>query len=355
MNISRLLTALCCALALFASSKATAQAFPPTWASSSSYVAGDIVQYGGNWFRALKTVTPSTNSPAINYTNWELNFVRSNTTVLIGAGEAFPNLAYAWQYGHNARIADSAYLHYTIMATSEAFSENFSAGFSLDHGSGPLVSIIGNDMGDIGLNFPSTNGFVIDSNHSLASLSGVILTGIGGNTAIVASSGASLNLSDVTINGFSTGISEYQGATVNVSGFSNINCANGCYADSSGSIYLASQTVLQPTAESSGNGLYAAQNATIIAEGISIGAHHGYAKAVWAENNGSIDVSSANISDSTYGCYADWGGRITLSDAFPSQNTYDVDVLEGGTVFAGGTSLGATKKGTNDGSYIYAS
>ncbi len=51
-------------MALAAPRVSNAQAFPPAWTSSATYAAGDIVQYGGNWYRAMKALSAGGPYPA---------------------------------------------------------------------------------------------------------------------------------------------------------------------------------------------------------------------------------------------------------------------------------------------------
>lgn len=354
MKISRLFASACCALALLLPSHSRAQSYPPVWTSGSTYVAGDIVQYGGNWFRALKAVAPSTNSPSINYTNWELNFVRSNTTLIVGAGGAFPNLVFAWQYARNARIADAAYLHFSL---ADGLTEKFTAPFSLDHGSGALISIIADGNGTQVLNFTGCNGFNIDSGHSFGVISNVTFNGQAGYIGISAEGDADIsNIEGIWMNGFGTGFFVYQGGAVSVTGSTAISCPNFAVADFAGTIFLASGVYVHPAAQSSGIGLYANRNATIIAEGCDIGTSTiGYSTDVWAENGAMIDVNHGDISSATLtGLAADTGGRIEFEDGYAANTGYDALAVQSGTINAvGATFNDKTKTGMGDGSYIW--
>ncbi len=185
---------------------ARAQSFPPAWSSSASFAAGDIVQYGGNWYRAMTALSADGPYPASAYGKWELNYVRSNTTLAIGAGQAFANLAYAWQFARNARIADAAYLHLDIVTTSGNFNENFNSAFSLDHSFGALISIIGDNPNNIILNFTgaTSNGLTIDTGHVIGLVDNLVLTGsFSTGSGIVVSSGAQLNGENLVDNTFS--------------------------------------------------------------------------------------------------------------------------------------------------------
>ncbi len=124
-----------------------AQSNPPAWSSSAVYAVGDQVQTGGNVYRAItKISSPSGTSPAVDYTHWQLSQVLSNTTLLIGGGQTFPNLVTAWTYALYARVADGVYLHFYISTARGDFQEDFGGPFLLDHGSGARIAILGDNL-----------------------------------------------------------------------------------------------------------------------------------------------------------------------------------------------------------------
>ncbi len=78
---------------------------------------GDLVTDYGNIYRCEVTVSTPYLDPSKTYKNWELFYVRSSTTLPIGVGQTFPDLATAWTYAHNARVAQGAYLHLSIVTS----------------------------------------------------------------------------------------------------------------------------------------------------------------------------------------------------------------------------------------------
>lgn len=132
---------------------------------------GDLVTDYGNLYRCEVAVTKPYIDPSKYYQNWELFYVRNNTTVAVGQGQTFPTLAIAWKYVHNARVATDAYLHVSIVTTNGNFNESFSAPFNLDMDTGSQVSIIGDNTANISLGFGESAGLTIDSSHSIASIS----------------------------------------------------------------------------------------------------------------------------------------------------------------------------------------
>lgn len=145
---------------------AQAQSYPPAWNNTSHYVPGDMVTDYGNVYRCLTAVTKPYLDPSKTYADWELSYVRNNTSVLIGMGEPFPNLFTAWNYVRNARVAGAAFLHLNIVTTGGNLNETFSAPLSLDHESGGQISIVGDNVNNIQLSFPNGNALTIDSGHN---------------------------------------------------------------------------------------------------------------------------------------------------------------------------------------------
>ncbi len=358
-----LLLVLCIALPFFSH----AQSFPPAFSKTGSYAAGDVVQYGGNWYRAMKALSANGPYPASAYGDWELNFVRSNTTLVIGVGQPFANLVYAWQFARNARIADAAYLHFSISTQNANFAETFTGPFSLDHGSGALISIIGDVVDNITLNFPAfSNGLVIDTGHTIGTISGVQITGVltaasfesytGG---IQMASGNISNLTNAIISQFTQGINATEGSTiVAYQGLEITACMNGIQASYSSSVIAPAAHITlgayQGGASTEGIGLLAGENATIDCENAIIGNATNFGQGVVAQNGGVVNVSSTTISEWRAGCYADSKGHIDAEGATLKNNTYDISVAQAGTVNDSGATLyDPTEQGTNDGSYIF--
>ena len=344
-----------------------AQSFPPAWSSTATYAAGDTVQYGGNWYRAVVPLSAGGPYPAAAYDKWELNYVRSNTTLTIGAHQGFANLVYAWQFARNARIADAAYLHFSIVTTSGDFNESFSAPFSLDHGSGALISVIGDDASKITLKFPSSNGFVLDGAHGFGTLSHVTL--VGGSSANALSPGQGISVlngatigdvSDSTIEYFKTGVYAYEDASAYLDSATVISgCNVYVKADQSAAVTyggfnvtltLDNQTIL-----------YANHNATIVAESSTINTNlsdpndPGVGVGALAQNGGVIDINSSTLGIMAEACMAEFGGRITVTNGFFNMgNGYGTYADHGGTINETGADDAAARYiDSGNGSYVY--
>lgn len=364
-STARHLAALAIALLALAVPRATsAQAFPPAWTSSASYAAGDIVQYGGNWYRAMKALSAAGPYPSNAYGYWELNFVRSNTTLTVGNKQGFANLVYAWQFARNARIADAAYLHINIVTTAGDFSESFSTPFSLDHGSGALISIIGDHAGNISLSFPKGNAFQLDNGHSFGTVSNLSIAGPGpestyGQGFSLLNSAAFGELTNTTITNFATGVYAYEGASVYMGSDPIIACGTAITSDQAASVSVGGLNLTLPTPGSVG--LYADHNGIIIAEDSAFTSPEQNGTAVKAENGGVIDVNSSTFGTAVnetvgIGCKAEYGGRITATNAlFWMGSAYDIVVDHGGTVNAAGAATSDPwSVGSNDGSYAWS-
>jgi hypothetical protein len=349
-------------LALAAPRVTNAQAFPPAWTSSATYAAGDIVQYGGNWYRAMKALSAAGPYPANAYGDWELNFVRSNTTLTVGDKQGFANLVYVWQFARNARIADAAYLHISIVTTYGDFSESFTAPFSLDHGSGALISIIGDTAANISLSFPDGNAFQLDNGHSFGTISNLSITGPGpeasnGQGFTLLNSAALYELTGTTIKNFSTGVYAYEGASVYMDSDPIVACTTAISSDQAASVSVGGLNLTVPTANSIG--LYADHNGIIIAGDSNITSPNQNGTGAEAENGGVIDVSHSTFGTAVnetvgIGCKAEYGGRIVVTDTlFWMGSTYDIVVDHGGTVNAAGVAASDPwSTGMSDGSYI---
>ncbi len=188
--------------------RASAQTeFPPAYDNQAHYRPGDLVTDYGNLYRCQVVVTKPYIDPSKNYTYWELFYVRNNTTIPIGLGQTFPTLTIAWNYVRNCRIALAAYLHLNIVTTGGAYNETYTASMSLNHNSGAQISIIGDDVSAIHLNFSFSHGFTIDTGHSFGTISKVSLVGASNNNGIYGtSSGSIANIDTVGISGFEYGV-----------------------------------------------------------------------------------------------------------------------------------------------------
>ena len=141
MLFKRAFALLTCLAAIGVAGHASAQTqFPPAFNNQSTFQPGDLVTDYGNIYRCLVAVTKPYQDPSKYYKEWQLYYVRNNTTLSIGAGQTFPTLATAWTYIQNCHVADGAYLHLSISTTNGELVENFSAPFLLDQISGSAIS-----------------------------------------------------------------------------------------------------------------------------------------------------------------------------------------------------------------------
>jgi hypothetical protein len=309
---------------------ARAQSYPPAWSGAASYVIGDQTQASGNVYRCIKAVAFGL-SPAQDYTNWELYYVRANTTLTIGALQPFPSLKAAWTYAQNAKVADGAYLHfYMSSAHSGPYSESFAAPLLLDHSSGARIAILGDGATDT-LSFGATNGIIIDTGHSLNTISSLTISGAGTDGVKVDFAASLSNLSACTVTGFNNGVHALQGGSVSISGgnFSSIH-DNCCWAESSGNITVASGLTISGINTTSEVAFSADLGGSISAEYATVG--NVYAGAT-AENGGVIDVRNSTISSSNYGADAN-GGFVTCSAACITNCTCGIYAQYGGQIIA---------------------
>lgn len=340
--------------------KTSAQSFPPAWVNTSHYAPGDMVTDYGNVYRCLKAVTTPYLDPSKTFADWELNYVRNNTTVLIGNSEPFPTLQTAWTYCLNSRVADGVYLHLDIVSDNKSFTETFAAPFSLDHGSGAKISITGDNYGYINLDFSGSNGFVIDGSHSFAAITGVTVNGVTGYNGISALQGASISsLSDGVVSGFGTSFYAVQGGSLNLAGTEvGQQHSYGCYADQLGSISYGSGYELEgPGSNSGAVALYANHGGSIVAPN---GFISGFQNGVQSVNGAIIDVTGCQISGCDIGALAYVGGRINATNGLygakaqgGTANTTDLIAETAGTILASGADYVTMSTGSNDGSYIF--
>ncbi len=334
-----------------------AQTNPPLWSSSASYAAGDQVQMNGNIYRAISTISPSATSPVANYQQWELFYVRANTTLIIGKGQNFPTLHAAWVFLENARVAETASVKLYISAAKGNYSELATSNFNLNHPFGSQISIMG-DGTAVMIAFPST-GFTIDSNHAFGSISNMNISYFGqglGEYGIFASSNGNIaELSNLVLNGFTDGIYAVGGGQV----FSN----NSLTFDGVKNLVVASlnATVTISGGLAVGTARYskgvttcifnASNGAQIQAQGSSL--FNASGSVAYAISGGVIDLDDSIIGYSLYGVEAYKGGRIIAAGCKFENNGVDIIALQGGTVDASGASYANYELGPNDGSYIW--
>jgi hypothetical protein len=354
------------------------QSYPPAWSVSGTYAVGDLVQKNGNTFKAIKAVTLAGPDPTTRYDYWQLNQVQSNTVLMIGAGQTFQTLNIAWTYAWNARIADGAYLHFYIDTAQANYTQNFPVPFLLDHASGARIAIIGDNPNKITLNFFGTNGFIIDTGHSINTLAGFTMTNSSTNSIGLKADGiASVSsVVNASFNGFGTCIQATQDSTVTVaSDVSFLNFASrGADAESCGSIYFPEGAAVTGLGMLNGQtALYAAYGGEIIAEGSQIsdcrvgamGANEGNVDvahstimtcnvAVQGTNDGAVEFSSSLEENCNFGAVANDRGFVDCtSSSFSGNSTYDLDAGLGGYVEATSATFTTSQQGgPTDGSYV---
>ncbi len=264
-------------------------------------------------YRAIKAVTGGT-GPTTDYTDWELNFVRANTTLMIGTGQPFPTLVAAWNYALNARVADGAYLHLYLSSAHGDFAEAFTAPFILDHGSGARMALLGDSLANDSLNFDGAGGFILDTGHSFNTLSGFAIVGSNPpatSAGVEATNQSTISSVGLSISGFPTGYLAAQGGRLTISStvgglqsFTN----QGAYATSSGTIQMGSGFTLSgPGQNIFSSGLIADTSGTIIAPSVTISTCY---DGIYAATGGSVNTSQAQVSTCYEGCDAYQGGSI---------------------------------------------
>jgi hypothetical protein len=336
-----------------------AQSYPPAWNTKSAYAVGDQVQLNGNIYRAIKAVTPNL-SPAVYFNYWELNYVRSNTTLLIGDQEQFSTLLNAWDYVLEARVADGVYLHLSIVTAHGGFNETFSAPFSLDHSSGARISILGDNASKINLSFPGSNCFTIDSGHTFGTLSNMTLNQpeLATNSGIYCSQNSCINL---------------------VSGITFYSCGWGIFADSGGQVNCANNLNVLGFNLGQVIAQYGAQ--VTIAPGYNMvgtnGPQETSCKTFEAAYGGVIKAEGGTFGDTQYGAFATEGGVIDVNGSTPQfcqpgvlatykghisaenctfndNGAEDIVAFKGGTVDASNSTYTyESSNGSADGSYIF--
>jgi len=355
--VRNLALAALCSLAATLSTTSLAQSYPPAWSNTATYSVGDQVQLNGNVLRAV-VATPAPGS--FIYSRWELWDVRANTTFMVGVGQTFTNLLTAWNYVHNARVADGAYLHLYISTAKGAFSETFTAPFSLDQGSGAQISILGDKPGNINLTFSACNGFAIDSGHTFGTLENLTMNGAATYTGVAASDLASITqIINVTVNGFGNSFTASRNANLYLPDIAATSYVQAIYADQGATINCPNIRLLQAEGFLGGD-LFATRGGIIYANGASLsnadmGCHADYGGMIYAFN--------CSICGCITGCYATHGGRIYIENnklgvnvgSGALVNETDLNAKSGGVIdaFLTAGSIPSISIDSGVGSYVY--
>ncbi len=358
-------------------SAAWCQSYPPVWNPLAHYASGDQVQLSGNVYRAVKAVSNGL-SPASDYSDWELNFVRANTTLMIGVNQPFPTLAAAWTYALNARVADGAYLHFYISSANGNFEEGFAAPFLLDHASGPRMAILGDNNAKDSLTFSNTNGFIVDTGHSFNTLSGLTMENTGTNSTtaigIRADYDATISsVSSIAILGFPVCIQSIQSASIGVSSSCQITdfTVYGLDAEANGSIVVSSGLTMTGSLADSQVAFYASTGGLILAPDVTLSS---FAEGIEATQGGTVVSPDSALSGCFGGCVAQYGGKIIIrqaditggvvgcqaavqgiidvTDSNCNQNGTDLYALDGGMINATNAIYTRSQVDSSDGSYI---
>lgn len=342
------------ASALLCLCRAQAQTeFPPAYNNQAHYAPGDLVTDYGNLYRCNVAVTKPYLDPSKTYKNWELYYVRNNTTITVGVGQTFPDLLTAWTYVRNCHIAEAAYLHLSIVTTGGNLDETFSAPLNLDHTSGAQIAIQGDNASKITLSFPGSNGLVIDSGHSFGTISNVSLVGGTAFSGIYAGTNGSFTyLTNISVNGFDYNVyAEQLGTVIFGDNIEMSNCYNfGCFANT-GACISFSPGQLSLTGDSGiGFCLEAVHGARIIAENATVSASGVGVIAAWG---GGVDVDGAAITNCHYGCVSYFNGTVEAEGVSLSSNsTYDLQAYDGGVIDALGVTTGSTSVTTGGAIYF---
>jgi hypothetical protein len=346
------------ALALSISAISHAQSFPPAWKSTSAYAIGDLTQSGGNWYRAIKAVTGGA-GPANDYTDWELNYVRGNTTLMIGTSQTFPTLGNAWTYAINARVADGAYLHFYISSAHGKYSQSLSAPFLLDHASGPRIAILADNVANVSFIFDSTNGFILDTGHSLNTLSGIGIYNLNVNNA---NDGLKIDqqstVSSVTgclISGFFNAVHVTQESSVTLTSTSQLFYFQGsaCYSETCSSIILGPSFLINGNNLGSNIALNADLGGVIQAgNGMTIA---GCSVGIQSNSEALVTAPGVTVESPTYfGVSAgDRGFVLVAFGSFSGSGIYDLTASQGAFIDAAGSTF-TTQHADSFGSYIFS-
>ncbi len=352
----RLACLLFAGLSLLAASKRTeAQSYPPVWNNTSKYAAGDMVTDYGNVYRCIKAVSTPYLDPSKSYGNWELNEVRNNTTLLIGTGQPFPTLAIAWTYALNCRVAQGVYLHLSISTAKGNFTENFSGPMSLDHGSAAGISILGDNLNNISLNFPG-NAFTIDSGNTFGSLSQLTLNQ-GGYDGIYATQNAAISdINNVFFNGANYDIFADSG--------SNVTCGAGLqFSGFYGAVVWAQYGASVSISSLNVEGYSGIQETEVPCLAASFGAHimtqnatiKYLLHAAYAFEGGIVDIMGSTVDGCDSAAYATTKGHICAANVvFSDNSSVDMTATNAGTIDGtGSTYMFKSANGSSDGSYIF--
>ncbi len=296
--------------------------------------------------------------PTSDYTDWELNYVRSNTTLMIGTGQTFPTLAAAWTYTLNAKIADGSYLHLYISSANGDFDEQFSAPLLLDQASGSRIAILGDSQTKDTIDFNNTNGLIIDTAHSINTLSGFTLSNEGNPSnsydGLKINSQANITaVSNLTISDFGNCVYAAQDSSASIdSGTQLEHFVNaGLWADSNATILVPAGLTITGDGSNTGTALLAQHGGFIEAgDGITISE---CTNGIVAFQGGIVVADEANISSSGQdGCWANVRGLVVLLGCTISTSVnLDVEADSGSIVYA--TASTFTLSGyDNHGSYI---
>lgn len=344
------------ALALFAClflrGGAYAQTFPPAWINTSHYAAGDLVTEYGNYYRCIAPVTKPFQDPSKFYSEWELYYVRNNTTVVIGPGQPFPNLQTAWKYILNCSIGHGVYLHLSISTQNGSMSESFPSSFSLDHPFGADISIIGDQPDAIvlgGASGFSGNGLTIDSGHGFGVIANVTIFGQGNANGISLTNNANIgNITGVVVDKFVNGVNAAFGASVNMATnntFEQMGNANA-QATNNANICIASGWTC--TASTGACGVSATDGGQIAAEGTTF---TGGNSAIYASNGGNVDAGLSTFTSCGIAVFVVQHGYADVHSSTFSGNTYDLYVELNGVIYANSTGM-TTTLNNGDGSQI---
>lgn len=311
-----------------------AQTVPPAWNSMATYALGDLVEAYGNIYRCTHAVSTPNVNPSKAYTNWELYFVRTNTTLLIGKGQTFPSLATVWSYCMNSHIAQSAYLHLSIDTAQGDFTEAFSVPFSLDHPFGANISIIGDHENNIAISFYNSNGLTLDGGHSFGSISGLQLISTPDlndvYNGVVINGGTLSGLSSVGIQGFNVPVLAEYGARVTMS----------------------DETIPQTSPDNSPTyGVDATYGSVVNMEGCTVS---GCLVGIEVRNGAILDITGGTISSNFTGIETQVNGQADASNAtFTGNSTFDMSALTAGIVEVNGASYDHSKTNTANGGAIF--
>ncbi len=338
--------------------RAHAQLSPPVWNNISNYAAGDMVTDYGNVYRCIAPVTTHYLDPSKTYTNWELFYVRSNTTLQVGVECNFPTFQIAWNFAQNAHIAQGAYLHLNITTFWGPLNESFPTGINLDAPCGASMSLIGDNSAQVV--FTSPNGIQLDTGHSFGSVSGISLEGSSqfSGTGVALTGNSSIgSMSKTNIYNVNNSISVDRGAQLNCAASVNIiGFSIGVSATRGGQVEFA------PGASFGGNGYDGGATALYEAFGGHIEAPD--ATISWcsigleATQGGSIMVEGAHFVQNNYGMVVTMKGHVdaeyaAFSTGNDASHTVDIECYTGSTVDGSYATVKTTWLGNADGSYVY--